>query len=381
MATHWTSRRDRAVVGMAATGAIVSALIAGSTAAAASTEAAIPGQISAYPVSVNIHIQQLFTGSNGQLWFITPRSQLGEITPVGTATLTGAVLPVGELDGLPVPAVIAGAGPMGVWAYTNSVSSTNSDNCAVTLVRPSGGEQSITLPAVAAHSLCGGAAADPAGHLWVSLVDRCGSRTCGKRVSFVAMIATGGSVTLFPPPKPGALSGSVTVASDGSVWVLGGFRQQALGQYTATGSRTGIQTPTNTLAQVLARPDGSFWGTLTKGCFGHGFEICETATHFTPGGTASPFIIFPVAQTATTQNAVDAGGSLWEAGGERSGPSRFFRMNGAGTIDRSAAFPTAADGSALRADGPLVVTPMGPAWASASSPSGAEYLIRFVPTT
>jgi hypothetical protein len=78
------------------------------------------------------------------------------------------------------------------------------------------------------------------------------------------------------------------------------------------------------------------------------------------------------------QLAVGSDGSLWLAGRERSDPSRFFQMTTNGTINRSAAFPTAG-GSALRDDGTLALTASGALWSSAESSSGAEYLVRFTP--
>jgi hypothetical protein len=82
---------------------------------------------------------------------------------------------------------------------------------------------------------------------------------------------------------------------------------------------------------------------------------------------------------AASNAAAGAAGSLWEAGGERSDPDRFFRMNTDGTIDRSTAFP-APGGSTLHADGTLAVSIDGALWASATTSSGNEYLVRFVPS-
>jgi hypothetical protein len=82
--------------------------------------------------------------------------------------------------------------------------------------------------------------------------------------------------------------------------------------------------------------------------------------------------------SGVNQLGVSSDGSLWRAGRERTQPDRFFRMNGNGTIDRSAAFPTAS-GSALSDDGTLAVTTTGQIWSSAQTSSGAEYLIRFQP--
>ena len=100
-----------------------------------------------------------------------------------------------------------------------------------------------------------------------------------------------------------------------------------------------------------------------------------------PGASGARDFIFPVAVNlgGAHQLGADAAGSLWEAGGERSDPARFFRMNADGTIDRSTAFP-APGGSTLHADGTLAVSIDGALWASATTSSGHDYLIRFVPT-
>jgi streptogramin lyase len=377
MRTHSLSSRTRAMVCAAATAvASVSAVTGGSLTATAQTNAAIQGSLSVFAVSGTFHMQQLSVGSDGKLWFVTKQSQLGAISSSGQATLTGVVLPHGN-----VPAVVAGAGSEGVWSYGNDDTATYSrGTCVLTLVTPDNVIHPVTLPSVAAQSYCGGAAADTSGNLWVSLSDQCGSRTCGQRVSFVAEVTPGLAVTLLPPPAPGVKSGPVTLASDGAVWALGGYRHQQLGRYTASGSSTEIQIPTGVLTGLLARPDGTFWGWAPILCIGQASQFCLRISLFSAGGTSSAVFIYPVGinLNGPDQLALGSGGSLWEAGAERGGPTRFFRLNGDGTIDRSAAFPTAG-GSALHADGTLAVTASGAIWSSAQTSSGAEYLVRFQP--
>ena len=184
MQIHSLARGVRAtIVLMSAAGILVAATIASASPVAAASNVAVQGQLQAFPVSGSYKIAQLFSGSDGQLWFATTHSQLGTITSSGQATLTTTTLPHGS-----VPAVIAGAGPEGVWSYGNGETSTGASPCAITLVTPSGVVEPVTLPSIAAPSACGGGAADGNGNLWVSLTNPCGDSSCGRRVSFVAEI-------------------------------------------------------------------------------------------------------------------------------------------------------------------------------------------------
>jgi streptogramin lyase len=373
MRTHSLSSRTRAMVcAVAAAVASVSAVTGGSLTATAQTNAAIQGSLSVFAVPGTFHIQQLSVGADGKLWFVTPQSQLGAISSTGQAALTGVVLPHGN-----IPAVIAGAGPEGVWSYgDNNATGT----CVLALVTPDNIVHTVTLPSVAAQGYCGGAAADVGGNLWVSLSDQCGSYTCGQRVSFVVEITPALVVTLFPPPGPGKKSGPVTLAADGAIWALGGYPSQLLGRYTPSGSSVGISIPTGALGGLRARPDGTFWGWAPIFCVGATPFFCLRVTLFSAGGSSRLVFIFPVSinLNGPDQLAVGSDGSLWRAGHERTGPDRFFRMNGNGTIDRSAALPTVG-GSVLRSDGTLAVTAAGAIWTSAQTSSGAEYLVRFQP--
>jgi streptogramin lyase len=377
MRMHSLSSRSRAVVcGTAAVLASVTAVTGTSLTAAAQTNNSIQGSFSLFAVPGTFHIQQLAVGSGGTMWFVTPQSQLGMISATGQAALTGVVLPHGN-----VPAVIAGAGPEGVWSYGQSDTATYSKGtCALDLVTSDNVVHPVTLPAVAAQSFCGGAAVDGSGNLWVSLSNQCGSRTCGQRVSLVVEITPALTVTLFPPPAPGVRAGPVAFASDGAIWALGGYPQQQLGRYTTSGSSTGIQIPTGELTGMLARPDGTFWGWRPILCIGQTSEFCLRVSRFSAGGPTGSTYLFPVgiSLNGPDQLGVSTDGSLWRAGAERSEPDRFFRMTANGAIDRSAAFPTAG-GSGLRDDGTLAVSGSSAIWSSAQTSSGAEYLVRFQP--
>jgi streptogramin lyase len=377
MRMHSLSSRSRAVVcGTAAALVSVSAVTGSSLTAAAQTNTGVQGSTSVFAVPGTFHIQQLSVGSDGKLWFVTPQSQLGTISSSGQAALTGVVLPHGN-----VPAVVAGAGPEGVWSYgQNDTAIYSKGTCALDLVTSDNVVHPVTLPSVAAQSFCGGAAADGSGNLWVSLSNQCGSRTCGQRVSFVVEITPALVVTLFPPAAPGVRAGPVALASDGAIWALGGYPHQQLGRYTPSGSSTGIQIATGELTGMLARPDGTFWGWRPILCIGQTTEFCLRVSRFSAGGATSSTYLFPVGinLNGPDQLGVSSDGSLWRAGNERTEPDRFFRMAANGTIDRSAAFPTAG-GSVLRDDGTLAVTGSGAIWSSAQSSSGAEYLLRFQP--
>ncbi len=378
MQSRSMSRGVRAsIVCVSLAGTLGAATVASASSALAASNAAVQGQLKAFPVSGSYKIAQLFSGSDGQLWFATTHSQLGEVTSSGQATLTTTVLPHG-----PTPAVIAGAGPEGVWSYANEeMSTSNLGPCAITLVTPSGVLEPVTLPSVAAPSACGGAATDASGNLWVSLGDPCGSYTCGQRVSFVVEITPTRVVTLLPPPRPGVRTGPVTLGTDGAIYAIGGTNDETMGRYTSSGDTTGIHIPGNDLIALLPSSGGTFWAADPKLCIGQPTAICLLIERFAPGATSASSFIFPVAVNlgGAHQLAADAAGSLWEAGAERGGPARFFRMNIDGTIDRSTAFP-APGGSTMNGDGTLAVSVDGTLWASARTSSGHEYLVRFVPT-
>jgi streptogramin lyase len=358
---------------------ITATTVAGTTPVFAASDAAITGQLQAFAVPGSSQIQQLFAGADGQLWFATTGSRLGKISSTGQATLTGSVLPHGS-----VPAVIAGAGSEGVWSFGNDDTAIFATGaCAIALITPGGVVEPVTLPSIAAPSSCGGGAADAAGNLWVSLGNPCGSFTCGRRVAFVAEITPSRMVTLFPPVRPGAHAGPVTLGNDGAIWVLGGNPVMTMGRYTPTSSTLGIQVPLGgDLRQLLPSSSGMFWGARPILCIGQTTEFCLRVDRFSPGAGTAPFFVFPVGinLSRNDQLGVDSAGALWEAGAERTEPDRFFRMNTTGTIDRTAAFPTPA-GLTLHDDGTLAVTAGGSLWTSAQSTSGGEYLVRFLPTT
>jgi hypothetical protein len=378
MQMHSMARGVRAtIVLVSAAGTLVAATVASASPAFAASNAAVQGQLQTFPVSGSYKVAQLFSGSDGQLWFATTHSQLGEITSSGQATLTTTILPHGSTT-----AVIAGAGSEGVWSYGNDDTATFSAGaCVISLVTPGGVIEPVTLPSVAAPSTCGGAAADESGNLWVSLADPCGSYSCGRRVSFVAEITPSRVVTLLPPARPGVRTGPVTLGTDGAIYAIGGTNEETMGRYTASSVTTGIRIPGDDLIALLPSSGGTFWVADPKLCIGQPTDICLRIDRFAPGASTAGSFMFPVAVNlgGPHQLGADSAGSLWEAGGERSDPDRFFRMDTDGTIDRSAAFP-APGGSTLHADGTLAVSSDGSLWASARTSSGQEYLVRFVPT-
>jgi streptogramin lyase len=361
--------------------AIVAAVVAlaGANGASASTEATIQGAISATPVTGGVTPIQLLAGTDAGLWFVTAQSALGQISASGAATLTGVTLPSGN-----VPATLAGAGTEGVWSYANTIDGPNSVNaCTVTLVKPDDTLFVPSLPKAVTGHYCGGATADADGNLWISFRESAGS-DCQCRAGLVAEITPAGHVTFFDPVSPGAAPNQVTLGSDGAIWVLEGQRGAFLGKYTSNTTPTGFSTFMSRASGIWARPDGRIWiARTTFNCR----NACQTVFLDTPGGSGSPFRIFPVATAATTglssaeqnQLAESPDGSLWIAGFENPGVNRFFRMDASGAIDRSSALPTGSSGSQLTADGPVAVTTNGVVWAVAND-GPTSYVVRFAPS-
>jgi hypothetical protein len=362
---------------VAAAGAIaaVSALVGGSGVAHAQSTGIIGGTLTALPVNGSYQIHQLFASTDGKLWFVTSQSQLGEVSATGQASLTTVTLPHGEFV-----AQIVAAGPEGVWSYgnTNTYPRT-ADNCLVGLVTPDGVLHNIALPAgpIRNASLCGGAAADASGNLWLSLASyACYTTPC--KVAVVAQITPAGKVTTFAPYRPGARPGAVTLGSDGAIWVLEGYREESLVRYTSTGISTSFSTRPQ-LGSLFARPDGTFWagfnvsfdlinGTTGVDAFRRSFPV-------TPSRLLQPVLV-------TFGTAEDASGLLWKSGQmgrPGSGANRLYRLNVNATIDRTATFPLALDGSQLLANGTVAIATTGVIWATALSATNANYLIRFQP--
>ena len=364
-----------ATVGVACAVAVVSALVGGAGFAFAQSSGIVGGTLTAIPVNGSYQIHQLFAGTDGKLWFVTPQSQLGEVSATGDATLTNVTLPHGEFV-----AQIVAAGPEGVWSYGNTnVDPRTADSCVVGLVTPDGVLHNIALPAgpVRNASLCGGAAADRSGNLWLSL----GSYACYTdpcKVAVVAEITPSGTITMFAPYRPGARPGAVALGSDGAIWVFEGARQEALVRYTNAGiSEFFPMRPA--LGSLYARPDGSFWAG-----FNVSFDLVDGAT-----GTDEFRRAFPVSPSrallpslVSFGTAIDGNGLLWKSGQmgrPGTGANRLFRLNLDATIDRTVSFPRANDGSALLANGTVAVTSTGVIWATALSGTDADYLIRFQP--
>jgi streptogramin lyase len=356
--------------------ATAAAVTGGGLNASAATSGAIQGSFAVFPAPAGIQIQQLFTGSDGQLWFVTTESQLGRITSDGDMTLTGVTLPHGQYV-----AQIAGAGPEGVWSFSNSYTyPPPGGGCAVGLVTPDGVLHSIALPAgpVRNQSVCGGGVADASGNLWLSLDAESCANPC--RSGVVDEITPSGSSTIFQPARPGARPTAMALGSNDAIWTLQGFRQQNLVSYTTAGVASSSVFGSQARA-LFARPDGSFWIGTLRDCPGH--AVCDGFWLFDPTtSTTVLYRIFPVGVPRSAFGpqltfAVDAGGSLWAAGDERSQPDRLFHLGADGTVNRSAAL--AVDGTPLMATGPLAITPSGDVWASAVSAAGTAYLVRYLP--
>jgi streptogramin lyase len=368
-------RRRLATVVIAGAIAGMSALTGHAGIALARSSSIVSGSLSAIPVNGSFQIHQLFAGTDGKLWFVTPQSQLGEVSPTGQATLTSVTLPHGEFV-----AQIVAAGPEGVWSYGNTnVDPRTADSCVVGLVTPDGVLHNIALPAgpVRNASLCGGAVADRNGNLWLSL----GSYACYAdpcKVAVVAQITPAGTITMFAPYRPGARPGAMALGSDGAIWVFEGAREESLVRYTSAGISTSFPTRP-ALSSLYARPDGTFWAG-----FNVSFDLIDGAT-----GSDEFRRAFPVSPSrallpslVTFGTAVDANGLLWKSGQmgrPGTGANRLFQLNVNATIDRTAAFPEAQDGSALLANGTVAVTSSGVIWAVALSGTDADYLIRFQP--
>jgi hypothetical protein len=370
--------RRRLVVTGAAVGAVVASIAAaGSVPALAATSGTIPGTLTAIPVNGSYQIDQLFTGADGQMWFVTPDSQLGEISPSGQTTLTGITLPHGA-----TPARIAAAGPEGVWTYSNTYrNQAATAACVVGLVTPDGTLHDMALPAgpVRNQSTCGGAAADESGDLWISLAsDSCFTDPC--KVAVIAEMTPSGKVTTFAPSRPGARPSAVALGSNGSMLILEGFRDQAMVSYTSAGASTSVGINGRPWASSLVGlPDGMFWVQI-KSVFVLYDSVTETfggyrvlADYDNP--SAAEYLL-------PHQTGVDASGSLWQAGQmgrPGTGVNRLFRLDTSLTVARTRAFPPAADGSQLLANGTVAVSSTGVVWATAVTSIGTPYLIRFQP--
>jgi hypothetical protein len=380
MRTRRRTRRTGAMLGAAL--ALVGSIAAmGTWTVSASSDAAINGALSATPVSSGADPAQLLAGSDGSLWFVTAHSNLGRIDNNGAATLTGVTLPHGN-----IPATLAAAGAEGVWAYGNSLDFTHRTfSCIVALVRPGGGIFEPTLPQATANHYCADAAADRQGNLWVAFsVEQ--FNYCPCRPGFVAEITTSGQVTVWDLVRPGALPHVVVLGSDGAIWVLEGSITANIARYTASGPPSpGISTY-GRRDGLWARPDGTFWWSQLRYCGGLIPSVCPRLGIITQSGGLPLNIILPVTYPEILSSpgplhlmlTTAPDGTLWIAGHEKDGISRFFRVDTDGTVDRSSAFPTGTSGAQLQAEGPIAITPAGTAWAVASD-GATTYVVRFAP--
>jgi streptogramin lyase len=366
--------RGRVVGFGAATSAVLASMTAaGSVPARAASTGTIPGTLTATEVTGAYQTNQLFAGSDGQMWFVTPESQLGEISASGQATLTDITLPHGAS-----PALIAAAGPEGVWTYGNTYANQSADTaCLIGLVTPDGVLHDMALPAgpVRNQSICRGAAADDSGNLWISLASNsCYTDPC--KVAVIAEMTPTGKVTTFAPYRPGARPSAMALGSDGSMLVLEGFRDQAMVSYTSAGEVSSLGIYARPGANALfGVPDGKFWVQIKSA-----FVLYDSVTGTLSAGRVLADHTRVYAQIR--QTGVDADGAVWQAGQmgvPGTGVNRFFRLDTELTITRTQAFPSAADGSQLVATGALAVSSTGVVWAVADSGAGSPYLVRFQP--
>jgi hypothetical protein len=366
-----------AVVGVAAGAVVASVAAAGGIPALAAATPTIPGTLTAIPVNESYQIDQLFPGADGQMWFVTPESQLGEISASGQPTLTDITLPHGTS-----PARIAAAGPEGVWTYSDTYRNQSpTAGCSIGLVTPDGTVHDMALPAgpVRNQSVCGGAAADASGNLWISLAsDSCFTDPC--RVAVIAEMTPAGKVTTFAPSRPGARPSAMALGSNGAMLILEGFRDQAMVSYTSAGETSSVGIYARPWASSLvALPDGMFWVQIKNV-----WVLYDSVTETFGGYRTLADYANPYAEeyTLPRQTGVDADGALWQAGQmgrPGTGVNRFFRLSTGLTITRTRAFPPSADGSQLLANGALAVSTTGDVWAAAISGTGATYLVRFQP--
>jgi hypothetical protein len=316
----------------------------------------ISGGFTVTQVSPQAVPTQLVTGTNGSVWFLTAKSQLGTVSASGQATLTGVTLPSG--------ATLVSAGPEGEWAFVDQ-GQYGAGPCVVALAEPDG-HVLVRTPGHPANPICGGGARDTAGNLWVSLN---GSGSNG-----MAEITPSGVITVIHA----VVVGSVARGSDGAMWTfVRGFK---FGRFVAGEPPTfsdvfGNGTPPITgspalglryfESELLARPDGTFW-----------------LTNFRATVLSSPgnwYVRFQFGQSSGS--AVTPDGSLWNVG---SGPSdtseRVQRLDAWGVIDRSATLPVSPrNGQPLTATGPLTALPDGSLLFVATDGS-TSFVVHYVPT-
>jgi streptogramin lyase len=372
MSNRFSGIRGRLLVGCLT--AAVATVIGMTGAGVVQAASGVRGSLKAFPISGTYQIQQLFAAIDGQVWFMTPTGQLGQVSSNGVATLTATTLSAGTR--------IAGVGAEGEWLYSPSTSA--SGTCTVSLVAPGGTVTSTALPSPAgALTLCIAAAADASGNLWVA-VDR--ELCTGCMVSSVARVTPAGVVTEYPPGRPGARPTALTLGSDGAIWVLQGYRQQTLVRYSSTGTSTSYAGFPNDSDVLLARPDGTFWVGVRKTCVAHG--ACQEFFIFDPATSTDQQVrLLPVevdhsrtGDGVPYQFAVDAAGAVWAAGDEVGKLDRLFRMDTSGLLDRTEPLSFAASFTPMTADGTLAITPSGVIWASATSDTGMVYLMRYIPS-
>lgn len=339
-------------------------LAASAAPAAAASYGAIGGQFSIFTIASANAPVQLLAGSNGDVWFVTAASRLGHITASGQITLLAATLPHGS-----APASLVAADADGVWAFGNPTG-----GCTTSLVRPGGHvvQRTLNFPVT---PVCKGGAVDRSGNLWVSVQG--GSFPSG--VSRMVEVSPSGVVTHFMTDRLGARPTAVALGGDGAIWALE-FNEHAFGRYTQTPPATGFSirgpvkppyqgTPFWGLVphQLFARSDGTFW-LVQGGC-------CNAIALSSPGQWAVRYLLpFQI-----SVGGMSPDGSMWTVNFDRSGTgSRLMRTAVNGALDRSSVLPAAAGAEGF--GGPLAAATDGSIWIVTSKPSGATFVVRFVPS-
>jgi len=319
------------------------------------TDGPITGGFTLTAVSGNAVPTQLVTGTNGTVWFLNAKSQLGTISSSGQATLTGVTFPSG--------ATLVSAGPEGEWAFANAGLYTGP--CTVALAEP-GGHVLERVPGHPPDAYCDGGARDNDGDLWVTLN--------GHGSNGLAEITPAGVITV----TYAVVVGSVALGSDGAMWTFvrgyqfGRFvpgQPPTLSKIFADGTPPVTGSPYGGVryfrSALLARPDGTFW--LASG---------EATVISSPGNWYDRFDF-----SGYSVDAVTPDGALWSVGlGPSDTVQRVQRLDNWGVIDRSASLPTNPNnGKQLHTAAPLTALPDGSIVFIATDGS-ANFVVHYVPT-
>jgi hypothetical protein len=319
------------------------------------TNGPISGGFTVTQVPANAVPAQLVTGTDGSVWFLNAKSQLGTVSSSGQATLTGVTFPAG--------AELISAGPEGEWAYSNA--GLYQGPCTVELAEPGGHVLSRT-PGHPPDAYCDGGARDSDGDLWVTLN--------GHGSNGMAEITPAGVFTV----TYAVVVGSVALGSDGAMWTFVRgyqFGRFVPGQPPTLSKIFADGTPPVTgsafggvryfRSDLLPRPDGTFW-----------LESSQATVLSSPGNWYTRFNFSGYSDSAVTPD-----GDLWNVGyGPGNTTLRVERLDNWGVIDRSAGLPVSPrNGKPLSVTGPLTALPDGSVLFGVTDGPN-NFLIRYVPT-